>query len=330
MGAQAADFAPLRFSTRDVPERDRLPFWRDFFARKVLLADIEPLSRGPLEAEATLLAWPGLQAGWFHVPTPMRHWRTPAMVAEGDDSFAFFVKETGGWEMSQRGRDLSLGKGDAAGVLNGEPARKTISRVASVAIFVPLAALAPLVGDAAAAAMKVVPAGNGPLRLLKNYLGILREDPAIMTPELRQAATAHIYDLIALALGATRDGAAIVQDRGLRAARLTAIKADILKHLSSRDLTVSAIARQHGITPRYVHLLFESEGVTFSEFVLAQRLVRARQMLLHPRFASASITDIAYEAGFGDLSYFNRTFRRQFGATPSELRARAGLPRQRS
>jgi AraC-like DNA-binding protein len=35
------------------------------------------------------------------------------------------------------------------------------------------------------------------------------------------------------------------------------------------------------------------------------------------------IATIALDAGFGDLSYFNRTFRRRFGVAPSELRAAA-------
>ncbi len=39
--------------------------------------------------------------------------------------------------------------------------------------------------------------------------------------------------------------------------------------------------------------------------------------------APARIADIAYEAGFSDLSHFNRSFRRHFGLTRSELRAQA-------
>ncbi|MDW4800082.1 helix-turn-helix domain-containing protein [Escherichia coli] len=46
-------------------------------------------------------------------------------------------------------------------------------------------------------------------------------------------------------------------------------------------------------------------------------------MLTDPRRSDRSISAVAFEAGFGDLSYFNRTFRRHFGATPSEIRAAA-------
>ena len=168
--------------------------------------------------------------------------------------------------------------------------------------------------------MRLIPQDNEALRLLTKYLGILREGPALMTPELRHLAVTHIHDLIAMARSPTRDGAAIAGDRGVRAARLRAIKANILENLGSPDLTVTAVALRQRITPRYIHMLFEAEGVTFSEFVLGHRLMRAHCLLSDPRLAGLTITNIAFAAGFGDLSYFNRTFRYRFGATPSALR----------
>ncbi|HET7614712.1 MAG TPA: helix-turn-helix domain-containing protein [Gemmatimonadaceae bacterium] len=67
-------------------------------------------------------------------------------------------------------------------------------------------------------------------------------------------------------------------------------------------------------------MLFESESTTFTEFVREERLTRARSKLLSPRFAARRIAEIAYEVGFNDLSYFNRSFRRRFGHSPSEVR----------
>jgi AraC-like DNA-binding protein len=60
------------------------------------------------------------------------------------------------------------------------------------------------------------------------------------------------------------------------------------------------------------------EDMTFSEFVIRQRLARAWRILVDPRFVDRSVTSVAFDCGFGDLSYFNRTFRRQFGCTPSD------------
>ena len=43
-------------------------------------------------------------------------------------------------------------------------------------------------------------------------------------------------------------------------------------------------------------------------------------MLADPSHDPLSITDIAYAAGFGDLSHFNHSFRRRYGVTPHEVR----------
>ena len=144
------------------------------------------------------------------------------------------------------------------------------------------------------------------------------------TPELQRLVATHIHDLIALVVGATRDGHAIAEGRGIRAARLRAIMSDITANLSDCDLTVAAVAQRQRVTPRYLHKLFEGEELTFSTFVLGQRLSRAHRMLCDPRFGDRSISSVAFDVGFGDLSYFNRTFRRRYDATPSDIRHSAG------
>ncbi|HEY7428129.1 MAG TPA: helix-turn-helix transcriptional regulator [Gemmataceae bacterium] len=115
----------------------------------------------------------------------------------------------------------------------------------------------------------------------------------------------------------------LTRSRGLRAARLCAIKADIASHLGEHELTVTAVAVHQRVSPRYVQMLFKAEGTTFSRFVLCQRLACAHRMLTDPRYAAWTITAIALEAGFGDLSTFNHAFRRAYGASPSDLRAAA-------
>jgi AraC-like DNA-binding protein len=108
--------------------------------------------------------------------------------------------------------------------------------------------------------------------------------------------------------------------RRVRVARLHAIKTDIAGHASDGDLSIANIAARHRLTPRYVQRLFESEGTTFTHFVCDQRLDAACRILAGRPFDRKRIGDIAFEAGFSDLSYFNRAFRRRFGSSPSELR----------
>jgi AraC-like DNA-binding protein len=94
-------------------------------------------------------------------------------------------------------------------------------------------------------------------------------------------------------------------------------------HLTDSSLGVAGLTARHGITPRYLHKLFEDDAMTYSQYVVDQRLALAYRRLRSPRFAARTVSSIAYDAGLGDLSYFNRTFRRRYGITPSGARARS-------
>jgi AraC-like DNA-binding protein len=67
-------------------------------------------------------------------------------------------------------------------------------------------------------------------------------------------------------------------------------------------------------------------GTTPHQYLLGARLRRAAALLLD---TSHSVTRIAYDVGFEDLSNFVRTFHREVGCSPSVFRKRAPAPRQR-
>jgi AraC-like DNA-binding protein len=169
-----------------------------------------------------------------------------------------------------------------------------------------------------------IPGETPALRLLKRYVGVLQSDDGTLTaPDVQHAAATHVCDLVALTLGATRDGTEAARLRGVRAARLAAMKSDVVRHLKDPALSVVAVAARHAVTPRYVQMLFAESGVGFTEYVVAQRLARAHRLVSDPQLADRTLTALAREVGFGDLSYFNRAFRRQFGTAPADIRARA-------
>jgi AraC-like DNA-binding protein len=320
MARLSPDVVLLRASTRDVPESDRTPFWREVFARQMCRLEFEPLSDTPLDVDATLLALPGLSVGWCLSAMPARWSRTAELVKDGDDTFALIVPLAGAVMRSQRGQELDAKPGEAVGILHAEPGGIQFRKLNDIAVMVPRSALAPLVPDLEAAATRVVTRTNDALRLLRLYLTAWRETFDLADPAVCRLAVTHVHDLMALALGATRDGAALANGRGMRAARRKAVKADIAANLTARDLSVAAVALRQRVTPRYIHMLFDGEGTTFSQHVLGERLAHAHRLLLDPGHAHQSISAIAYASGFGDLSHFNHAFRRSYGATPSEVR----------
>ena len=228
--------------------------------------------------------------------------------------------ETGRRVVSQLGREAEVGP--FAGLLTVNSEASTIVLPESARFFsvgLSRAALAALVPSVEDALVHPLCADNGALRLLVSYLGILDDDHAMASHELRRAIVTHIQDLVAIAIGATRDAREIAGGRGVRAARLRAIKNDILENLAD-DVSANALAARHRVTPRYIHKLFQSEGMTLSQYIIGQRLARAHRMLSDPLHAHRTIGALAFDVGFGDLSTFNRSFRRHFGVTPSDGR----------
>jgi AraC-like DNA-binding protein len=149
------------------------------------------------------------------------------------------------------------------------------------------------------------------------------DDPALEMAQARQLIVAHLCDLIAVTLGATGEAVVIAERRGIRAARLRAIKSDIEAHLTDWDLSPSAVAKRQRISDSYIRKLFEHDETSFTDFVLARRLETAHRHLTNPVWANRNIASIAFASGFADLSYFNRTFKRAYGETPSDVRFRA-------
>jgi AraC-like DNA-binding protein len=168
-----------------------------------------------------------------------------------------------------------------------------------------------------------IPADAGALRLLVGYVGLLSQPALNLPAEASYSVVRHVCDLTALTIGASRDGVHAAENRGLAAARLQAIKAHVNASIGPYPLTIDQVADAQGVTARYVRKLFEAEGLSFTNYVMERRLARAHALLTEPLRAPALISAIAYDVGFGDLSYFNRAFRRRYGATPSDIRAQS-------
>jgi AraC-like DNA-binding protein len=305
-------------STDAFSRRERITAWRELVGRSIVNVDIEPLEADRLRAEATACLLPGL--GLIFAYSDAHRCNHPRALIK-DDDLSFMAVSGPRWTASQLGRHPTLGPGEGVLMSNADVGSMTLSASRFAAFSVPRAAIAALVPDVGATIARPIPADNPAFRLLLGYLATANNVQELITPELQRLAVAHVYDLLALALGATRDAIATAKERGVRAARLVAAKAFVRQHLHRPGLRAEAVAAHLGVTPRYVHMLFETEGLSFLEYVFAERIARAHEVLRAE--SDRTISAIAFAVGFSDLSHFNRTFRRRFGRTPTEVRADA-------
>lgn len=101
-------------------------------------------------------------------------------------------------------------------------------------------------------------------------------------------------------------------------ALLHTARAFMRRHMTDPDLDVEAVARAHGVSRRYLELLFARAGESPAAHLRGLRLEAARRRL---RETSATVADIAYGVGFNDVNTFTRAFRRMHNVAPREWRA---------
>jgi AraC-like DNA-binding protein len=82
--------------------------------------------------------------------------------------------------------------------------------------------------------------------------------------------------------------------------------------------SLARLAEEARLSPYHFLRTFQSVvGVTPHEYVLRMRLRRAAARLVREK---ASVLEIAFDCGFGDVSNFNRSFRAEFGRSPRAFR----------
>jgi AraC-like DNA-binding protein len=93
----------------------------------------------------------------------------------------------------------------------------------------------------------------------------------------------------------------------------------VAARLADETLSPATIAAEMGVSLRRLQAAAAAQGVTLGGYINERRLALAAQKLtLEPQ---RSITQIAFDCGFSDSSYFSRRFQERFGQTPRQYRA---------
>lgn len=310
----------FRIATRDLAERDRLPLMRDFYGRIALGVEIDPSPDSPFEMEISTALLPSVGLG-SGVISPIHANRSRQFAQDGNAGLLLSAFTTP-FHVSNRNLDrLPVRPGQVLATPMDLPSLWTYEAAGEVrSVWVDRRALARYLPGFELDGPVVLDLHSPMIRLLYAYASIVRDTPAANADEIA-LMDRQLLEIAAMALGGLAHPDEIGARSGVRAARLAAVKEDIAGIFQRQGLSVGEVARRHGVTVRYVQMLFEADGTTFTDHLQAMRLGHAFDLLRNPRAGHLRIADIAFEAGFTDLSTFNRLFRRRFGDTPSGVRA---------
>ena len=313
--------ATLRFSSKDFAPEDRVAMLCDLLGRAHMNLDFEFLTED-FSFDAVLWELPGI-AVTSGIATPYKCVTHQPAAQDGA------VVLAGGWGgdalLRWRGRDAPVGGNGRSTMLRQE----TVAWMQTATGFVPrvlsvqASMIEELVPDVDDRLLRSIPGSHPAIQLLDAYLPIVCRADVMRSPSRAQEAADNICDLVALAAGTGRDARHRATARGFVAARSATVMHRVEQLSSNCDLSLERVARDFAMSPRTLQEVFHEAGTSFSDFLLARRLEQAHRALLDREQDHLSITTLAFDAGFNDLSYFDRRFKARYGCTPSDVRANA-------
>jgi AraC-like DNA-binding protein len=100
----------------------------------------------------------------------------------------------------------------------------------------------------------------------------------------------------------------------------TTILQYIATNYSNAELDVDMVVEQTSVNRNKIFDVLKSElGFTFSGYLNKLRLTEAARLLAEQD--AATVAEIAFSVGYGNISYFNKLFKEEYGCTPKAFRS---------
>jgi AraC-like DNA-binding protein len=217
---------------------------------------------------------------------------------------------------TQRGHEQICGPGDLAVVDTTEPFEIENCRNFSLFCFaVPRQLLPGTLAERPRLRLSATEAGRALSRTLAGHADLcLRSVP---NSGISAFGAQHVVDLISHAPGILEEQP---PERAGRSVLLSMMLDYIDRHVDDPDLGADMLALKFHCSQRYVHKLFSTTGRSLGEHINGQRILLCTRNLLDHARQRATVAEIAFEAGFRDISHFNRLFKRSTGLAPREFR----------
>ncbi|WP_179145293.1 AraC family transcriptional regulator [Rhizobium sp. RU36D] len=283
---------------------------------------VRPLGDGPRHLSASFSLFGDIAVASSRT-TPVAVSRSRADISQ--DAHEFFVLPLhfgGTYTLDQAGREHHFEGGGTRLVAGNSPyllqQRPDDGVGETYSLAIPAEKLRDRVRRADDQALRAIAPDDPGYVFLSNYVRFLACQ-APVSPEMAHQVGNHLLDLAGLMLQPGRDQAEHSEE-AVRAVRRRELDQLLDRKLADPAVDLTRLAQAMGISRRYVQMLFEGMGTSFSDELRRRRVERAIALIADPRCAGRSLADIAFACGFADLSTFNRSFRVVTGQTPSTWR----------
>ncbi|WP_408591652.1 helix-turn-helix domain-containing protein [Novosphingobium sp.] len=161
---------------------------------------------------------------------------------------------------------------------------------------------------------RAIPRETAGARLLNDFMLSLWREGEMLDDEAPRAEFGRVFADMALACLRPSFGVRLSEQAPL----WQRAKAIIASRLADSSLTPAALAQELGVGLRSLQAAAATANTTPGSFITQKRLMLAQQLLVAERYRS--VTEIAFDCGFEDSSYFSKRFRQKFGLSPNQFR----------
>lgn len=306
------------WSTAELPSKERLSYWVDAICDTFVHLDCTPRSDAPFFGEIRDAPLGALRIGTV-TSAAQTVFRSPRQIARAPADICFLaIHESGRCFVTQDGREAELGPGDLAFFDSTRPHELTFDgSFRQHVLHMPRPAVMQCLGRSEPFTAIRIDGGTGLGSLLAPLLRDLPGSLPLIPAALHQRIAENLLSLITTALVSIDNRTPISA-----AQTLARVKLWIETHLAE-TLSAERIAGACKISVRHLNRLFAGEETSLMAHVWERRLMRCHRDLTNPLMRRRSIGEIAFAAGFLDLSHFSRVYRMRFGCTPREARVAA-------
>ncbi|MEU3528066.1 helix-turn-helix domain-containing protein [Streptomyces sp. NPDC038707] len=303
----------LVLSTDTVPVGDRLDRWRAALATAPApMMTVTPRGSGPFTGRIT-----GGRLGHLPVCSLEADAQRAGRSGPGEPGVAVLVLTAGTATLVQDGRSAVAGPGDLLVYDTARPYTLDFpERFACHVVRLPRRGLDVSDGELRAVTVTAVSGTDGIGAVLGPFLTRLLDPADSYGPAVAARLAAGVEDLFGTLVAERGPSGGADGGRGELVVR---IRDHIDRHLEDPGLTPETVATAHHISVRYLHRLFEEEGITVSRLVQRRRLEECARELARGRSAPA-VAAVAQRWGFVNPAHFSRAFRRVYGHSPREWR----------
>lgn len=306
----------MEWSTK--PQRAEQPFgsWADDLAAAFVRLEPRRIADQPFEGTITRVDAAPLRVS---LVTATRHSvlrLAPHIVSSTEDLCFVNLQLEGLGRTTQRGHEQISSPGDLTIADTTEPFEIANCRNFKLFCFaVPRHMLPKRLFDRPRLNLSATEAGRALSRTLQGYAELCLSERRL--PKLSTLVGSHMIDLISHAPDILADKSA---ERVHVPVLLSMMLDHIDRHSDDPGLGAATLAARFRCSERYVHRLFASTGRSVGEHVNERRIAACTRKLLDSTAAHKTIAEIAFAAGFRDISHFNRLFKRCNGLAPREFR----------